>query len=72
MSGFTPHRDKEDVIHSRANHILTSVINLLDTIHDDFSHEEAVVLEKKIMSSIKNRDVKRFDREMIKLKEDRR
>ena len=69
MTSYIPHRGKEDVIQSRADHILTSAINLLEEIHLSFPEEEAIALEKRFISSVKNRDTRRFSRAMVKIKE---
>lgn len=69
MNDYIPHKDKETVVESRAHHIITSAINLLENIHMNFSEEEAEILEKRLISSIKGRDYSRFDRQMKKIKE---
>jgi len=71
MSGYVPSRNKEDIIESRAQHIIASAINLLTSIDESFSAEEAEMLEKKFFSSIKAKDGKRFTRLVSKLKESR-
>lgn len=69
LQNFLPTESKEIVISNRANHIIESSINLLELIAKNYSPEEAVELEKKLLSSIKNRDAKRFERQIKKLKE---
>lgn len=69
MNDYIPHKDKETIVESRANHIITSAINLLENIDENFSEEEARVLEKRLLSSIKGRDYSRFSRQMEKIKE---
>ena len=69
MSDYIPHKDKESIVESRAHHIITSAINLLENIHTNFSEEEAELLEKRLLSSIKNKDYSRFSRQMKRIKE---
>lgn len=72
MSNYTPSKGKEEVIDSRAQHIIASAINLLQSIHESFGAEEAELLEKKFFSSIKGKDTTRFSRQMTKLKESKK
>ena len=41
------HRDKEEVVESRASHILESAIRLMTYIRENFDQETAFKLEKK-------------------------
>ena len=64
-----PVKNKEEIIEARAQHIMVSAINLLQTIHENFDAEEAELLEKRFFNSIKNNDVDKFNRHIRKLKE---
>jgi len=57
-------RDINHVIESRANNIITSAINLLELINKKFPKDRAEVLEKKLLSSIKGRDQRRFSKSL--------
>jgi len=70
MHRYVPKKNKEDIIESRANHIISSAINLIELINESYSAEEAELLEKRLISSIKGKDVKRFSRGISKLKGD--
>jgi len=70
MHRYVPKKNKEDIIESRANHIISSAINLIELINESYSAEEAELLEKRLISSIKGKDVKRFSRSISKLKGD--
>jgi hypothetical protein len=69
LQSFLPAESKEIVIGNRANHIIESAVNLLELISRHYAPEQAAELEKKLLSSIKNRDAKRFERHIKKLKE---
>ena len=63
------HRDKEEVVESRASHILESTIRLITYIRENFDQETAFKLEKKFNSAIKNMDASKFSRGVARLKE---
>lgn len=59
-------RDTSHVIESRAHNIITSAINLLEMINKNYDQEQAQLLEKKLLSAIKNRDQARFAKSLRK------
>ena len=63
------HRDKEEVVESRASHILESAIRLMTYIRENFDQETAFKLEKKFNSAIKNMDASKFSRGVARIKE---
>ena len=63
------HRDKEEVVESRASHILESTIRLITYIRENFNQETAFKLEKKFNSAIKNMDASKFSRGVARIKE---
>ena len=63
------HRDKEEVVESRASHILESTIRLITYIRENFDQETAFKLEKKFNSAIKNMDASKFSRGVARIKE---
>ena len=62
-------RDKEEVVESRASHILESTIQLITYIRENFDQETAFKLEKKFNSAIKNMDASKFSRGVARIKE---
>lgn len=62
ISTHVPQKNKEDVIEARAQHIIVSAINLLESIDETFSIEEAMALKKRFVSSIRGADPNRFTR----------
>jgi hypothetical protein len=65
ISTYVPQKSKEDLIEARAQHIIVSAINLLESIDRSFSPEEAESLKKRFVSSIRGADPNRFTR-MVK------
>jgi len=64
-------KDKEDVVESRASHIIDSAIRLMSFIRENFDPETAYKLEKRFHSSIKNMDAKKFSRGVARIKENK-
>jgi len=59
-------RDINHIIESRANNIIVSAINLIELINRHYSNDKAELLEKKLLSSIKAKDQKRFSKSLRK------
>lgn len=68
ISAYVPQRSKEDLIEARAQHIIVSAINLLESIDESFTPEEAEALKKRFVSSIRGADPNRFTRMVKKIK----
>jgi hypothetical protein len=68
ISSYVPAKNKEDLIESRAQHIIVSAINLLESIDEYFSPEEAEALKKRFVSSIRGSDPNRFTRMVKRIK----
>ena len=62
-------RDKEEVVESRASHILRVTIRLITYIRENFDQETAFKLEKKFNSAIKNMDASKFSKGVARIKE---
>ena len=64
-------RDKENVVESRASHIIDSAIRLISFIKENFDSETAYKLEKRFHSAIKNMDSNKFTRGVARIKENK-
>ena len=64
-------KDKENVVESRASHILESAIRFIGYIREHFDTETAYKLEKKFHSSFKNMDASRFSKGVARIKENK-
>lgn len=69
ISSYVPQKNKEDVIEARAQHIIVSAINLLESIDDTYSPAEAEALKKRFLSSIRGSDPNRFTRMVKKVRQ---
>jgi hypothetical protein len=66
LEALGQNRDSKHVIESRAQHIITSAINLLEMIGKHYDAEKAQVLEKKLLNAIKSRDQSKFSKSIRK------
>ena len=64
-------KDKENVVESRASHIIDSAIRLMSFIRKNIDTETAYKLEKRFHSSIKNMDSNKFSKGVARIKENR-
>ena len=64
-------KDKENVVESRASHIIDSAIRLISYIKENFDPETAYKLEKRFHSSIKNMDSNKFTKGVARIKENK-
>ena len=71
LSNISFAKDKENVVESRASHILDSAIRLLTYIKENFDPETAYKLEKRFHSAIKNMDASKFSRGIARIKENK-
>lgn len=68
ISLYVPQKSKEELIEARAQHIIVSAINLLESIDVSFSPDEAEALKKRFVSSIRGCDPSRFTRMVKRVK----
>lgn len=62
MNYTSPEKDTLQSFSNRADHAINAVINLLESIDDEFDTPDAEDLKKRLFLSIKNRDYKRFQK----------
>lgn len=65
-------KDKENIVESRAMHVISGAINLIEYIQENYNADIALELERRLVNSIRGRDTKKFSRAIIKLKESRK
>jgi hypothetical protein len=56
------HKDKENLVESRANHVITGAINLINFIRENYDKEQAEELERRLINSIRAQDTAKFSR----------
>ena len=71
LSNISFKKDKENIVESRASHIIESAIRLISFIRENFAPETAYKLEKRFHSSIKNMDSNKFSKGVARIKENK-
>jgi hypothetical protein len=56
------HKDKENLVESRANHVISGAINLINFIRENYNKEQAEELERRLINSIRSQDTSKFSR----------
>lgn len=64
------HKDKENLLESRANNVINSAIHLIKYIHENYDAEKAGELERRLLNAIKGQDPSKFTRGIRKLKDE--
>lgn len=66
LESLGQNRDTKHIIENRAQHIITSAINLLEMINKYYDPEKAQILERKLLNAIKARDQEKFSKSIKK------
>jgi hypothetical protein len=64
------HKDKANLIETRASNIINGAINLINHIHENYDAETAGELERRLLNAIKGQDPQKFSRGIRKLKDE--
>ena len=64
-------KSNEDLVESRASHVIASAINLLNLIKETYSPDQAYELERRLLNSIKGSDPNKFVRGIRKLRDNK-
>lgn len=62
ISNMVPDQDRSNIIESRALHIITSAVNLINMIRETYEPETANELERRLLNSIRGQDTSKFMR----------
>lgn len=68
ISSLVPDQDKDNVLESRANHVIASAINLINIIKETYDEDTASDLERRLLNSIKSQDSSKFSRGIKRVK----
>ena len=71
LSNISYKKDKENVVESRASHIIDSAIRLITYIKENFDPETAYKLEKRFHNLIKTMDQTKFSKGIARIKENK-
>lgn len=55
-------KDKENLVESRASHVITGAVNLINYIRENYNAEQAAELERRLINSIRTQDPHKFSR----------
>ena len=61
------HKDKDNLLESRANNIINGAINLIKYIRENYDSEQALELERRLLNAIKGQDPAKFSRGIRKI-----
>ena len=70
LDDLLSHRDKENLLESRANNIINGAINLINQLRENYDAETAGELERRFLNAIKGQDPSKFARGIRKLKDE--
>ena len=70
ISKVVPRTDVNNVVETRASHVITSAINITKMIYESYDENVADDLVKRFVKSIKTQDPRKFERGIKKLNED--
>lgn len=62
ITSIVPDHDRTSVIESRAVHIITSAVNLINLIRETYDADTASELERRLLNSIRGQDSNKFMR----------
>lgn len=70
LNRAVPSKKKEHVVESRGHHIISSAVNFLQVLTENFTEEEAEQITRRFLSAIKGGDPNRFIRAIRKIREE--
>ena len=56
------HKDRENLVESRASHVIQGAINLINFIRENYNAEQADELERRLINSIRTQEPEKFKR----------
>jgi hypothetical protein len=65
-------RNKDSLFESRATNIINSAINLLESLHKNYTPDQADELERRFINAIRGQDTAKFTRGIRKIAESRK
>ena len=71
LNNISKKRNSEEIIESRATHVIDSAINLLNLIRENYTPDQAYELERRMINSIKGGDSGKFVRSIRRLRDNK-
>jgi hypothetical protein len=56
------HKDRENLVESRASHVISGAINLINYIRENYDLAQAEELERRLINSIRTQEPEKFKR----------
>jgi hypothetical protein len=56
------HKDRENLVESRASNVIAGAINLINYIREHYEPEQAAELERRLLNSIRTQEPDKFKR----------
>lgn len=70
LDNFSLSKDRESFVETRAANVIQGAINLLQFIRENYDHDTALELERKLLNSIRTGDTAKFTRGIRKIKDE--
>ena len=67
ISQSVPQNNREALIESRASHVISSALNLIDMLYESYDENTAGELSRRLINSIKSSDPAKFERGIRKV-----
>ena len=67
ISQSVPQSNREALIESRASHVISSALNLIDMLYESYDENTAGDLSRRLINSIKGSDPAKFERGIRRL-----
>jgi len=68
LGQLVPVKNKHTVMEARAMHVISSAINLIESLKANYSSELAEDLAKRLIKSIISEDPQKFQRKLVQIK----
>lgn len=62
------HKDRENLVESRASHVIQGAINLINYIREQYDPVQADELERRLLNSIRTQEPEKFKRGVRRIK----
>ena len=70
LDGLMAHRDRANLVESRASNVIAGAINLINYIRENYDVASADELERRLINSIRGQDPNKFIRGIRKMSSD--
>lgn len=62
LDSLVIHKDRENLVESRASNVIAGAINLINYIREHYEPEQAAELERRLINSIRTQEPEKFQR----------